>query len=112
LFYEALVKADPNRIPQISGNYLAGYNRLETGLSMGGYIGYTLFSNDRFVNGSIGIQTIYFNSTYLNNWDYAQNRSLEGLSFSNILIGPKLSMVVILKKFEKAQGVKDEFFYN
>ncbi len=112
LFYEALVKADPNKIPQISGNYLAGYNRLETGLSMSGYIGYTLFSDDRFVNGSIGLQSIYFNSSYLNNWDYAQNKSLEGFNFSNMLIGPKLSMVVILKKFEKSQGVKDGFFYN
>lgn len=112
LFYNALVRSDPVTMPQISGNYLAGYNRLEAGISLNGYLGYTIFSKEGFINGSAGIQVTNTNTSYLNNWDYAKNESTEGKTFSNWLLGPKLTMTLILKRFTVTQTGKDGYFYN
>lgn len=112
IYYKTTVFIDDLLAKQISGDYGIGYNRQESGISFNFFTGYTFYSENRFLNGSIGLQYIYFNSTYSNGFDYANNKTLEGNSFSNFLIGPKASLTIILKSFEqKGKGV-DGYFYN
>jgi hypothetical protein len=112
IYYKATITIDDLLAKQISDNYSAGYNRQESGISYNFYTGYTFYGESRFLNGSIGIQYTYFNSSYSNTYDYAYNRSLQGFSFSNFLIGPKASMTIILKSFDKKDDSKDGYYYN
>lgn len=112
IYYKTTLFIDEIYAKQFSGGYSIGYNRQESGTSFNFYTGYTFYSENRFLNGSIGIQYIYFNSTYSNTYDYANNKSVAGSSFSNFLIGPKVSMTIIIRSFEQKGKGADDYFYN
>lgn len=111
MYYKATSNADDLVVLQLSKNYIDGYNRMESGLSINLYGGYTFYGENRFVNGSIGLQLIYFNSKYSSLQTYAFPNPMPNSSFSNFLLGPKVSMTIILKEF-KGKTTGDEYFYN
>lgn len=43
-------------VPQLSGKYLKGYDRLSNGFMLNQYIGYYVFNNNNFVNFRMGIE--------------------------------------------------------
>lgn len=112
LFYSALVIADQRMITQISGEYSDGYNRLQSGLSYNSYLGYTFYSKNKLINGSLGLQMTYANMKYEGNIDFATGKPLDKSGFSNILIGPKLSFYLILKTINKTEAKTDGYYYN
>lgn len=110
--YKALINVDDIDVTQLAGSYVYGYNRAEEGLSINTYLGYTFYSTNKFVNGSFGIQMIYFSSSYVNKLNYVNGNSLEGQRFSSVLIGPKASIILVLKTFSNNSVPKDGYYFN
>lgn len=112
MFYSAYVSADTKLITQLSGQYSDGYNRLESGWSATSFIGYTYFSKNKTVNGSLGIQGIYSSTKYEGNVDFATGNPVDKSTKSNLWIGPKASVTLVLKRFKKDIAPSDGYYYN
>lgn len=112
LFYSVYTAANVQSITQLGGDYANGYNRLESGWSLNSFIGYTLYSKNKLINGSIGLQAIYTNTKFLGVHDYAKAAPPDRSTRSSLFIGPKLSVTVVLKRFMKQDPTSDGFFYN
>lgn len=110
-YYHTSITTD-EIVPQLLEDYYAGYTRAQGGLSFVPYVGYIFYGKKKMFNAQIGIQGVYSQSNYLNKWDFVNNQSLENETNSNILIGPKVGMAVILKTFQKLITDNDGYFYN
>lgn len=58
------------RSPQLSGDYLKGYDRLTSGISSSQFIGYWYMSNSRFVNVYAGFEVYEAISKSRRSWDF------------------------------------------
>jgi len=112
LFYSVYTNADVVSITQLSGEYMKGYNRLESGMSAQCFLGYTIYSNSRLLNGSIGLQAIYANTKYQGIVDYASGVAPDASTRSSLFIGPKIAITIALKRFQKKDPKADGYFYN
>jgi len=112
LFYSVYNNADIISVTQLGGEYFNGYNKLESGWSMNSFIGYTHYSKSRLVNGSIGLQMIYTGTKYQGIQDYSTGLIPDQASRSSFLIGPKIGITVVLKRFLKQDPKTDGYFYN
>jgi len=112
LFYSAYNTADVRSVTQLSGEYFNGYNRLESGLSVNSFLGYTLYSKSKLVNGSIGLQMIYSTTKFQGALDYSTGLVHDQSARSSFFIGPKIGMTVVLKRFMKQDPKSDGYFYN
>lgn len=112
LFYSVYSNIDVRTITQLGGNYADGYNRLESGMSINTFMGYTLYSKNKMVNGSFGLQAIYTSTKYQGVLDYATGLVPDANVRSSLLIGPKLNITIVLKRFIKQDPKSDGYFYN
>lgn len=112
VFYSVYTDADVQSITHLRGDYANGYNRLESGWSLNSYIGYTLYSKNKMINGSIGLQAIYTNTKLQGVYDYAKAAPPDQTTRSSLFIGPKLGVTVVLKRFMKQDPKSDGYFYN
>lgn len=112
MYYSAYVVADPTMITQMTSSYADGYNRLQSGLSFNTFFGYTLYSNDKLLNCSGGLQMTYAGLKYDGSIDFATNKPYDKSSTSCILIGPKVCFSLILKTIKKSEPKGDGYFYN
>ena len=112
LFYSVYNTADVRSVTQLSGEYFNGYNRLESGLSINSFFGYTLYSKSKLVNGSIGIQMIYTSTKFQGVIDYSTGMSPDQSSRASFFVGPKIGMTIVLKRFMKQDPKSDGYFYN
>lgn len=112
LFYSIYADANVQSITQLSGEYANGYNRLESGLSLQSFVGYTFYSSNKFLNGSIGLQGIYASTKYQGILDYSTGLPTDASSRSSFFIGPKVAMTIALKRFQKRNANSDGYFYN
>lgn len=113
MYYSAYVVADPVVITQISSEYADGYSRLQSGLSFNSFLGYTLYSKDKFFNCSGGLQITYAGLKHDGTIDFATNTPYDkSSSTSCFLIGPKVCFSLILKTFKKSEPKGDGYFYN
>lgn len=58
------------RSPQLSGDYLKGYDRLTSGISFSQFVGYWYMSNSRFVNFYFGFEVYEAITKSRRSWDY------------------------------------------
>lgn len=112
LFYSVYTDADVKSITQLSGSYANGYNRLESGLSINTFVGYTLYSKNKMINGSIGLQTIYTSTKFQGVQDYATGAPPDPSTRSSLFFGPKIGVTIVLKRFIKQDPKSDGYFYN
>ena len=112
LFYSAYNTADVRSVTQLRGEYFNGYNRLESGWSVNSFLGYTLYSKSKLVNGSIGLQMIYSVTKFQGALDYSTGIAHDQSARSSFFIGPKIGMTVVLKRFMKQDPKSDGYFYN
>jgi hypothetical protein len=112
LFYSVYNNADVSSVTQLGGEYFNGYNRLESGWSLQSFIGYTLYSNSRLLNGSIGVQTIYTSTSFKGTADYATSLNPDQSGRNSLFIGPKIALTIALKRFQKKDPKGDGYFYN
>lgn len=112
IFYSAYVNVDPNVVTQLKDNYPNGYSRLQSGMSVNTFVGYTLYGKDKLINGSAGLQLTYASMKYDGNIDYATSLPIDKTSFSNFLLGPKISFSLLLKTIKKQDPKSDGYFYN
>lgn len=50
------IEAERNPVPQLTGDYLKGYDRLTSGITFQQFIGYQYLSNKRLINFFVGIE--------------------------------------------------------
>jgi len=111
-FYSAYNNANVKSITQLQGEYLNGYNQYESGLTVNGFFGYTLYSKNKLINGSIGLQIIYASTKFQGALDYATGLVPDQSSRTSLFVGPKLGITVVLMRFMKADPKSDGYFYN
>lgn len=58
------------RSPQLSGEYLKGYDRMTSGVSFSQFVGYWYMSNSRFVNFYFGFEAYEAITKSRRSWDY------------------------------------------
>jgi len=58
------------RSPQLSGDYLKGYDRMTSGLSLSQFVGYWYMSNSRFVNFYVGFEAMQGFTKSRRSWDF------------------------------------------
>ena len=58
------------RSPQLTGDYLKGYDRLTSGVSFSQFVGYWYMSNSRYVNFYCGIEAYQGITKSRRSWDY------------------------------------------
>lgn len=75
------VQDDSQSVPQLTGDYLKGYDRLTGGMAMHQFIGYQLIGRARSINYFIGIDLNEGFTHSLRDWDFAEKRKLEGNRF-------------------------------
>jgi hypothetical protein len=112
IFYSVFTDADVQSITQLRGDYANGYNRLESGWGINSFFGYTLYSKNKMINGSIGLQAIFSSTKFQGVYDYATSAPPSQSSRSTIFIGPKLGVTVVFKRFIKQDPNSDGYFYN
>ena len=112
LFYSVYTNADVQSITQLRGDYANGYNRLESGFSLNTFMGYTLYSKNKMINGSIGLQAIYSSTKFQGVYDYAKAAPPDQSARSSLFVGPKLGMTVVFKRFIKQDPKSDGYYYN
>ena len=56
LQHKIRIEHEESKIPQLSGDYLKGYDRLSNGLSFYQFVGYFLMSNNRLINFFAGVE--------------------------------------------------------
>lgn len=56
--------------PQLSGDYLKGYDRLTNGYMLNEYIGYQFMSIKKMINFYVGLEFVQGTTTYARNWNY------------------------------------------
>lgn len=112
LFYSVYANVSTSVVTQLGGSYDNGYNRLESGLSFNSFFGYTFFSKNKMLNGSAGLQGIYTSTKYQGTIDFATGQPLDKSARSSFLLGPKVSISIVLKRFRKEVAEGDGYFYN
>ncbi len=110
-YYKAYLKTDDILVTQISGDYASGYENQESGLTINNFIGYTYFSKNKLLNGSFGLNTVYFTSKYDGVWNFAENKAINPSNFSSFLIGPKLNIFIIFRTLGN-KAPQDGFYYK
>lgn len=58
------------RSPQLTGDYLKGYDRMTSGLSFSQFVGYWYMSSNRFVNFYFGVEAYEAITKSRRSWDY------------------------------------------
>lgn len=85
--------SESGTVPQISGEYLKGYDRLSNGFSLSEYVGYHYLSSNHLVNFNIGLDMSQALTRNRRVYDYAGNRSDEGLRI-DLLFALKASWIL------------------
>ena len=104
--HQIWIESRQTSVPQISGHYKAGYDRLTSGLSLNEFIGYQYLSNKKLVNFFIGLD-IYQGFTQgrrgyaIDIMNYDNQKRLDGL------IGIKAGWMFLIYKRES-----DQYYYN
>ncbi len=94
------------RTPQLSKEYLKGYDRLTGGLAVTEFVGYWFMSNNRFVNFYAGIEATQGFTKSLRSWDYTLMKA-DTERRMDLLWGVRVGWVIPIY-----QGGGKEYYYN
>lgn len=92
------------RSPQLSGDYLKGYDRMTSGVSFSQFVGYWYMSNNRFVNLYIGFEAYEAFTKSRRSWDYDLMRA-DTQKRVDLMYGARIGWVIPLYR----RHGKDEY---
>ncbi len=92
------------RSPQLSGEYLKGYDRMTSGLSFSQFVGYWYMSNNRLVNFYVGFEAYEAFTKSRRSWDYDLMRA-DTAKRIDIMYGARIGWVIPLYR----RHGKDEY---
>jgi hypothetical protein len=81
------------RTPQLSGDYLKGYDRLTSGVSFSQFIGYWYMSNSRYLNFYFGFEAYQGITKSRRSWDYDLMRA-DTRTRTDLLWGARAGFVI------------------
>lgn len=81
------------RSPQLSGDYLKGYDRLTSGVSFSQFVGYWYMSNSRYVNAYFGFEAFQGITKSRRSWDYDLMRA-DTRTRTDLLYGFRAGFVI------------------
>ncbi|GAB4146253.1 MAG: hypothetical protein Fur0041_20670 [Bacteroidia bacterium] len=94
------------RTPQLSGDYLKGYDRLTSGLMLTEFIGYWYMSNNRYINFYAGFEFMQGFTKSRRSWDYDLMRR-DTQNRIDLLSGFRVGWNILLYK----RASKQYYFY-
>lgn len=108
LWHKLRIEAQEDEVPQISGDYLKGYDRLTIGMNVSEFIGYNYMANQGIWNFYAGFYAMHGFTKNQRDvfWDHPNEKVDKGLRIEHI-IGFKVGWLIPIYKRE----VK-EFYYN
>ncbi len=92
------------RSPQLSGDYLKGYDRMTSGLSFSQFVGYWYMSNSRYVNFYFGFEAMQGITKSRRSWDY-DLRSADTRQRTDLLWGFRAGWVIPLYRRHKGDYI-------
>ncbi len=92
------------RSPQLSGEYLKGYDRMTSGISFSQFVGYWYMSNSRFVNFYFGFEAYEAITKSRRSWDYDLMRADTKQRF-DVMYGVRAGWIIPLYR----RHGKDEY---
>lgn len=92
------------RSPQLSGEYLKGYDRMTSGVSFSQFVGYWYMSNSRFVNFYFGFEAYEAITKSRRSWDYDLMRADTKQRF-DVMYGARVGWIIPLYR----RHGKDEY---
>jgi hypothetical protein len=81
------------RSPQLTGEYLKGYDRLTSGVSFSQFIGYWYMSNSRYFNAYFGFEAYQGITKSRRSWDYDLMRADTRIR-TDLLYGARVGFVI------------------
>lgn len=95
------------QLPQLSKDYIPGYERLTGGLDLHAFLGYYHMSMRKAANFYGGVTFDYARTNPLRDYDYSIGRKEEG-NRQDVMIGIKFAWIIPI--FLKSKG-QEEFYY-
>jgi hypothetical protein len=89
------IEAERNPVPQLKGDYLKGYDRLTSGITLQQFIGYKYLSNRRLINFYAGLEVYEGFTQSRRSFNYDQVKKEEGTRM-DILYGLKFGWILPL----------------
>jgi hypothetical protein len=77
LQHKIRLQDDTRSVPQLSGDYIKGYDRLSGGLNLQEFIGWQHLATNRRANWMIGLELGQGFTRSLRSWDFASGRKLD-----------------------------------
>ncbi|MBI1316828.1 hypothetical protein GC167_08240 [bacterium] len=96
-----------NALPQLSGDFLAGYDQLRMGPALRQYFGYFHAGNTRTLNFSVGLDLVQGFTENVRVWDYSTNQPMPERAF-DFLVG--LKFVWFLPVYSDSGG--GDYYYQ
>jgi hypothetical protein len=85
------------RAPQVSGDYIKGYDRLTNGLALTEFVGYWYMSSNRFVNFYAGFEFTQALTKSRRSWDYSKMRADTEQRF-DALYGGRIGWIILINR--------------
>lgn len=93
LMHKIIIDAGKDAVPQLSKEYLKGYDRLTQGLMLSQFIGLIKLERGKLVNLYGGIETIQGITKGVRPWDFYRGEKMDNLRF-DFLIGVKIGWMI------------------
>jgi hypothetical protein len=107
MMHKIIIDAKKDVVPQLSGDYAKGYDRMTHGLVLSQFIGLIKLERSKLINLYAGIELMQGITKNARNWDFYQGRKLDGTRFE-FMIGLKMGWMIPVF-FGETTG--SEFYY-
>lgn len=107
IMHKIIIDAGKDAVPQLSKEYLKGYDRLSQGLMLSQFIGLIKLERGKLVNLYGGIETTQGITKGVRPWDFYQGKKMDNLRF-DFLIGIKVGWMIPVFTGESSSN---EFYY-
>lgn len=94
--------SESGTVPQITGDYAKGYDRLSNGFCVAEYIGYHYMSTNRLINFNIGLEMVQGFTANRRGFDYGKATTVSGNHF-DLMFNLKFSWILPFYKRDKIE---------
>jgi hypothetical protein len=107
MMHKIIIDSKKDIVPQLSGEYLKGYDRMTHGLALSQFIGLIKLERSKLINLYAGIELMQGITKNTRNWDFYQGRKMDETRFE-FMIGVKIGWMIPVF-FGESSG--SEYYY-
>lgn len=106
--HKIIIDAKKDVVPQLSDDYLKGYDRMTHGVSISQFIGLIKLERGKFINLYLGLEAVQGITTSARNWDFTAGKKLDGVRF-DMMIGLRLGWMIPV--FTGESSIAEYYYY-